>query len=114
MIAFKLTHNNITAGPGEADDPEDIDLAFDLNDAMPDLSLDDIFAALEASRYQESRIHHAENWMWQTAIMLPTYLRCRAATSSWGDPNRWNEDFRKACTCGQQSKRQVDLFDILC
>lgn len=101
-------------GAGNADNPDNLELALDVNHFIPDRSLDDIFAALESSRYQEGRRHHAESWMWQCAIMLPTYLRCRALTSSWGDNNCWNQDFRTPCTCGQQKRRHVDLFDILC
>lgn len=105
---------DIDIGPGDDNDPEDMALDIDLENFVPDRSLEDIFAALESSRYQEGRLHHAENWMWQCAIMLPTYLRCRALTSSWGDNERWDKDFRTPCTCTQQTKRNVDLFDIIC
>lgn len=80
----------------------------------PDLPEDDpVMIALQRERYLADRLANEQRWAWQYAVMLPTFLRCRLATSNWGDCERWDQDFRPPCNCQSKSVRDVDLVDIL-
>ncbi|EGF98558.1 uncharacterized protein MELLADRAFT_113453 [Melampsora larici-populina 98AG31] len=106
------------AEPGEVDAGED---EIDLNQFMPfrfptGPSNDEVNPVLEALRREQhlsNRRKHEDRWAWQYALMLPTFLRCRLATSNWGDEARWNHDFRPPCNCARRTERDVDLIDIL-
>ncbi|KAH9815164.1 hypothetical protein DFH28DRAFT_893208 [Melampsora americana] len=74
---------------------------------------DPVLGALRREQRLGERLIHETRWAWQYAIMLPTFLRCRLATSNWGNCELWNHDFRPHCNCPGRTERDVDLVDLL-
>ncbi|EGG06563.1 uncharacterized protein MELLADRAFT_63163 [Melampsora larici-populina 98AG31] len=112
---------NDVEGADEADEPQDEDFGEegDLRRFMPHPDqvehpqpVDPIIAALRRDQHLADRLSHENEWMWQYAVMLPTFLRCKMETSNWGNEDRWNKDLRPTCTCVMQTERNVDLVDL--
>ncbi|EGG03615.1 uncharacterized protein MELLADRAFT_90015 [Melampsora larici-populina 98AG31] len=80
---------------------------------IPNQTVDPVLAALRKEQRLGERLVHETRWAWQYAIMLPTFLRCRLATSNWGNCELWNHDFRNPCNCKGRTERDVDLVDLL-
>ncbi|EGG08671.1 uncharacterized protein MELLADRAFT_104868 [Melampsora larici-populina 98AG31] len=105
-------------GPEE---PEDVPDNFDMNHFMPgnrppelqDLRHDPVMIALKRQRHQADRLAHEHRWLWQYAIMLPTFLRLRFETSNWFNNEKCLQDFRPPCNCAKRTEREVDLLDLI-
>ncbi|EGG00227.1 uncharacterized protein MELLADRAFT_111972 [Melampsora larici-populina 98AG31] len=76
---------------------------------------DDIISGLARVHYDERRLQQEVQWTEQCALMLTPFLRCRKLTSNWGHLRRWNEDFKRPCSCSQRRLRttSVTLVDLL-
>ncbi|EGF97520.1 uncharacterized protein MELLADRAFT_69939 [Melampsora larici-populina 98AG31] len=76
----------------DIDEPPDDDPgeAPNLNRFMPDPHhveaepVDPVVAALRRDQHLADRLNHENKWLWQYAVMLPTFLRCKMETSNWG------------------------------
>ncbi|EGF99434.1 uncharacterized protein MELLADRAFT_68616 [Melampsora larici-populina 98AG31] len=105
----------------EQDEVGEEDEGIDLNRFMPDRAPppvgdnaeDPISAALHREAHLADRLAHKKQWLWQYAIMLPTFLRGRLKTLNWGDQTKWNEDLRPVCNCTMRTEHNVDLVDFL-
>ncbi|EGG04810.1 uncharacterized protein MELLADRAFT_108173 [Melampsora larici-populina 98AG31] len=102
--------------PGEEAGEEE--LFIDLNRFMPgdeehQAHNNPIMAALRREVHLADRLAHESDWLWQYAIMLPTFLQNRMETSNWGNQAKWNQDLRPPCNCTMRTERDVDLIDIL-
>ncbi|KAH9812739.1 hypothetical protein DFH28DRAFT_1129505 [Melampsora americana] len=75
----------------------------------------DILERLERAQYDRIRLEHSNRWKEQYIKMFPTYLRCRQATSDWGDGMNWNADHSLQCLCeaSRQWRRCIDMVDIM-
>ncbi|EGG10907.1 uncharacterized protein MELLADRAFT_59853 [Melampsora larici-populina 98AG31] len=88
----------------------------DLNQFMPppfEVELEvvnPVQARLRREQHLADCLAHENKWSWQYAIMLPTFLRCKMATSNWGNEDLWKNDLRPPCTCAMQTERDVDLW----
>ncbi|EGF97737.1 uncharacterized protein MELLADRAFT_114118 [Melampsora larici-populina 98AG31] len=80
------------------------------NFGIPD---DPMLAALRRQQHLAERLANKNQWLWQYAIMLPTFLRRHLETSNWANQLNWNEDVRPPCNCSIKTERDVDLLDIL-
>lgn len=97
------------------------DDGIDLNRFMPgpgpppmaENANDPLLAALRREAHLGDRLAHENQWLWQYAIMLPTFLRGRLTTSNWGDPRQWDADFRRVCNYSIRTERDIDLVDLL-
>lgn len=65
--------------------------------------------------FRERTLREEENWSTETLLMFPVYMKCSKLTLQWGDPNRWNHDFRPTCDCPDYKRREriIDVVDIL-
>ncbi|KAH9815796.1 hypothetical protein DFH28DRAFT_1082087 [Melampsora americana] len=103
---------------GHQPDDEDHVEAIDMNRFMPLPNhvnappVDPVLAALRRDQHLADRLAHENQWNWQYAVMLPTFLRCRMETSNWGDEEKWKADLREPCTCAIRTERNVDLVDL--
>ncbi|EGF99350.1 uncharacterized protein MELLADRAFT_112798 [Melampsora larici-populina 98AG31] len=120
-VAMDFVVENDQHGEEEEEEAVVSEEEIDLNRFMPgpgapnvnDDADDALLAALRRQAHLEDRLAHEKKWLWQYAIMLPTYLQNRLETKDWGDQEKWNLDLRPACHCTIRTERDIDLVDLL-
>ena len=91
-----LRDNNMNRIP-EAEDPQ----------------VEDMHRYLQDEAYNQQRILDAKNWEEAYNEMFKSFYECSAQTSSWGDPVKWDQDYKAPCVCNVVRTRVVVLVDIL-
>ena len=91
-----LRDNNMNRIP-EAEDPQ----------------VEDMHRCLQDEAYNQQRISDAKNWEEAYNEMFKSFYECSAQTSSWGDPVKWDQDYKAPCVCNVVRTRVVVLVDIL-
>lgn len=76
----------------------------------------DLLERLERAELDRIRLQYINRWKDQCLKMLPTFLRCREATSDWGDVGKWKTDLKVQCMCDRNRQRhsRVDMVDLMC
>lgn len=102
----RIDHGDISSGLDSEDDSDD---DYDSDEDQQ------IISGLARAHYDSRRLRREVQWSDQCSAIIPYFLEFRQATSNWGNPDKWDSDFKTACLCPSHRRRViwVDMVDLL-
>ncbi|KAI7945969.1 hypothetical protein MJO29_012357, partial [Puccinia striiformis f. sp. tritici] len=78
-----------------------------------DLQVEELHQYLQRQNLVRLRTLEEKNWQEVYSQMFSAFYECSVKTSTWGDLEKWDYDFKSPCNCVETRNRPVVLIDIL-
>ncbi|KAA1112653.1 hypothetical protein PGT21_005046 [Puccinia graminis f. sp. tritici] len=119
MLIFRSEHatlNDLTDVPNSIPEdqlPSQNQFDEEIRWDSVDPQVEQLHQYMQSQAHSERRETEEKNWKEAYEQMFPAFYQSSAATSNWGDLDKWNHDFTPSCACDQIQQRPVVLVDLL-